>query len=172
MNILGISAWYHDAAACLVRDGEIVAAAQEERFTRKKHDPEFPENAIRSCLAAAGLRVRDKPASACLSSRIPVGVEVTTDRLRSVERAENALRRLGFRQLRVRHHGEVARLELDDEGHRRLDDPDLRAAVVREVREAGFRFVALDLEGYRTGSLGSAHRQLIQRIGPVRDGGQ
>jgi len=59
VNILGISAWYHDAAACLVRNGEIVAAAQEERFTRKKHDPEFPENAIRSCLEIAGLRPED-----------------------------------------------------------------------------------------------------------------
>ncbi|MGH2570983.1 MAG: carbamoyltransferase family protein, partial [bacterium] len=59
MNILGISAWYHDAAACLVRNGEIVAAAQEERFTRKKHDPEFPENAIQSCLAIGGIRAED-----------------------------------------------------------------------------------------------------------------
>ncbi len=59
MNILGISAWYHDAAACLVRDGEIVAAAQEERFTRKKHDPEFPHNAIQSCLEIAGIRAED-----------------------------------------------------------------------------------------------------------------
>ena len=56
MNILGISAWYHDAAACLVRDGEIVAAAQEERFTRKKHDPEFPHEAIRSCLEIGGIK--------------------------------------------------------------------------------------------------------------------
>ena len=55
MKILGISAWYHDAAACVVRDGEIVAAAQEERFTRRKHDPEFPANAVRSCLEIAGL---------------------------------------------------------------------------------------------------------------------
>src|SRR5438067_7601489 len=60
VNILGISAFYHDSAACLVRDGEIIAAAQEERFTRKKHDPEFPSNAIRSCLSLGGLgRTRD-----------------------------------------------------------------------------------------------------------------
>ncbi len=59
MNILGISAWYHDAAACLVRDGAIVSAAQEERFTRKKHDPEFPENAIRSCLSIGGIEAHD-----------------------------------------------------------------------------------------------------------------
>jgi len=59
LNILGISAWYHDAAACLVRDGEVVAAAQEERFTRKKHDPEFPHNAIQSCLKIAGIRAED-----------------------------------------------------------------------------------------------------------------
>jgi carbamoyltransferase len=59
VNILGISAWYHDAAACLVRDGEIVAAAQEERFTRKKHDPEFPHHAIRSCLEIGGIRAEE-----------------------------------------------------------------------------------------------------------------
>src|SRR5215831_10383366 len=59
MNLLGISAYYHDSAACIVRDGEIVAAAQEERFTRKKHDARFPEHAIRACLARAGIESRD-----------------------------------------------------------------------------------------------------------------
>ena len=59
MNILGISAFYHDSAACLVRDGEIVAAAQEERFTRKKHDPGFPQRAVDYCLAAGGIRAEE-----------------------------------------------------------------------------------------------------------------
>src|SRR5215213_3307258 len=59
MNILGISAYYHDSAACLVRDGEIIAAAQEERFTRKKHDAGFPRNAVKYCLQAANLRIED-----------------------------------------------------------------------------------------------------------------
>ena len=78
---------------------------------------------------------------------------MTVERLARVERAEDALAGLGFGQFRVRHHGTVARLELDAEGSRRLEDPHLRRRVVDVVRAAGFRFVALDLEGYRTGSL-------------------
>lgn len=108
---------------------------------------------VRELAGAAQLPVRDKPAAACLASRIPVGTVVTPDRLVQVDRAEAGLRALGFHQFRVRYHGEVARIELDAEGDRRIADPELRAAVVRAVRAAGFRFVALDLEGYRTGSL-------------------
>jgi uncharacterized protein len=108
---------------------------------------------VRILAARAGLEIRDKPAAACLASRIPVGTVVTERRLSQIEKAESGLRLLGFKQLRVRHHGEIARLELDKEGYRLLAEPSLREQVVRVVREAGFRFVALDLEGYRTGSL-------------------
>jgi uncharacterized protein len=108
---------------------------------------------IRSLAAAAGLTVGDKPAAACLASRIPVGTEVTSARLEQVGRAEAVLRRLGFRQFRVRHHGEVARLELDADGVNRLGDPRVRSEVAAGVRAAGFRFVAVDLDGYRSGSL-------------------
>ncbi len=108
---------------------------------------------IRELAGAARLAVRDKPAAACLASRLPVGTEVTRERLGQVERAEAGLRALGFKQLRVRYHGDVARVELDSEGDRRIADPELRAEVVRIVRRAGFRYVALDLEGYRSGSL-------------------
>ncbi len=108
---------------------------------------------VRRLARQAGLSVREKPAAACLGSRIPIGVPVTPERLARVGRAEEALRRLGFRQFRVRHHGEVARLELDPDGDARLADPEVRAAVVSAVRQAGYRFVTLDLEGYRTGSL-------------------
>lgn len=114
----------------------------------------FSKADVREVARAAALPVHDKPAAACLASRIPTGTEVTRDKLGQIERAEAALRGLGFGQLRVRHHGDVARLELDADGDRRLaSDPGLRAEVVLEVRAAGFRFVALDLEGYRTGSL-------------------
>jgi len=106
---------------------------------------------IRSLAAAAGLTVRDKPAAACLASRIPRGTEVTSERLEQVDRAEAVLRRLGFRLFRVRHHGEVARLELDPDGADRLCDPRVRSEVAAGVRAAGFRFVAVDLDGYRSG---------------------
>jgi uncharacterized protein len=108
---------------------------------------------VRQIAASLGLTVDSKPAAACLASRIPKGMEVTEERLKSVELAEEALRGLGFGQLRVRHHGDVARIELEDEGLVRLADPALRARVVEAVRKAGFRFCAIDLEGYRAGSL-------------------
>jgi uncharacterized protein len=108
---------------------------------------------VRFLASEAGLAIKDKPAAACLASRIPIGTEVSIRRLSQIERAERGLRELGFRQLRVRHHGEIARLELDEQGSRLLADRELRERVIRLIHEAGFRFVALDLEGYRTGSL-------------------
>lgn len=126
---------------------------------------------VRALAREAGLSVRDKPASACLASRIPAGVEVTPERLAQVDRAESALRELGFGQLRVRHHGDVARLELDDAGYRRLTADDaLRHEAARRVRQAGFRFVALDLQGYRSGSMNP--EPPLHRIRPAREGGQ
>jgi uncharacterized protein len=99
---------------------------------------------------------------------------VTAERLAQVDRAEAALRGLGLRQLRVRHHGEVARLELDESGEREIARPGVRERVVRAVREAGFRYVTLDLEGYRSGSLNPAPpaSEHLYRIGPAREGGQ
>jgi len=124
------------------------------------------------CLAAElGLEVRDKPAAACLASRIPAGTEVSPRRLREVGDAEAALRRLGLRQVRVRHHGEIGRVETDDEGFVLLRDPVLRAAAAAALRGAGFRFVALDLDGYRAGSVAGSGSGLL-RIGPTADRGQ
>jgi uncharacterized protein len=111
------------------------------------------KQAVREIALDFGLSVDTKPAAACLASRIPGGTEVTVERLRSVESAEEALRELGFGQLRVRHHGDVARIELENDDLARLGDPVLRSRVVAAVRNAGFRFCALDLEGYRAGSL-------------------
>ena len=128
---------------------------------------------VRELAREAGLPVDAKPAAACLSSRIPVGTEVTTERLAQVERAESVLRGAGFGQFRVRHHGSVARLELDPEGLRMLADPRLRSRVTRGIREAGFLYVTVDLEGYRSGSLDVVgSRGDRQRTGPKRDGGQ
>jgi uncharacterized protein len=149
-------------------------AAAERRVVAPLLDAGFSKDEVRQLAEEAGLTVRAKPASACLASRIPVGTEVTAERLDQVNRAETALRRLGLGQLRVRHHGEIARLELDQAGEKMMARPGTREEVVRVVREAGFRYVALDLEGYRTGSTNpeSAGPEGLYRIGPARDGGQ
>jgi len=108
---------------------------------------------VRALANEFNLHVHEKPASACLASRIPIGTEVTLKRLKEVERAEAALRGLGFRQFRVRHHGEIARIEFGTGEIERLSDPSLRAEVVRAVKSAGFDFAAVDLEPYRQAGL-------------------
>jgi uncharacterized protein len=111
----------------------------------------LPKGAIRELSRALGLPTWDKPAMACLASRIPHGVPVTIERLAKVEAAEAALRGLGFRQVRVRHHETIARIELPSEERARLLDPALAAEVVRQVKVAGYQYVLLDLEGYHPG---------------------
>ena len=108
---------------------------------------------IRELSRRLGLPTWDQPASACLSSRIPYGSEVTVDKLRMIEQAEQVLQSLGFRQCRVRHHGDVARLEIAAEEMARALDDDVRDALVRDLKSIGYRYVSLDLQGYRTGSL-------------------
>jgi uncharacterized protein len=108
---------------------------------------------IRGLSRDAGLPCWDEPASACLSSRIPYFTEVSGDRLRAVERAEEAVRDLGFRVVRVRHHGEAARVELGAEELARTAEPGVATAVTEAVRAAGFAEVTIDPRGYRRGSL-------------------
>jgi uncharacterized protein len=108
---------------------------------------------VRGASRELGLPTADKPAFACLASRFPHGTPVTREGLRQVEAAEDCVRRLGFRQYRVRHHGDVARLELDPSDFARALDPSVRSRLLEGVRRAGYRFVAIDLDGYRTGSL-------------------
>ena len=108
---------------------------------------------VRELARHAGLRLWDKPASACLASRIEYGRPVTRQALEAVERAEDALRRLGFHQFRVRHHGEIARIEIAREEMSSVLTGGMTERIVYEVKQAGFRFVALDLEGYRSGSM-------------------
>jgi uncharacterized protein len=114
-------------------------------------DAGFTKAAVRDASRRLGLRTWDKPAAACLASRIPYGTPVTITTLDGVGRAEAALHRLGFRQVRVRHHGEVARIEFE------LDDLSAalarRVEVVAAVKAAGYRWVAVDLEGFRSGNL-------------------
>jgi len=108
---------------------------------------------IRELSRRAGLPTWDQPASACLSSRIPYGEVVTIEKLSAVDRAEQLLRRLGFRQVRVRHHGDIARIEIAERELPRALDPALSRRITVEIKALGFRYVTLDLEGYRTGSL-------------------
>ena len=108
---------------------------------------------IRELSRRAGLPTWDEPASACLSSRIPYFHEVTDDKLRTIERAEEALRGLGFRVCRVRHHDELARIEVGRDELARALEPDVAAAIVDALKEIGYRYVTIDLQGYRTGSL-------------------
>ena len=108
---------------------------------------------IRELAHEAGLRVWDKPASACLSSRIEYGRPVTRDALESVERGEDALRALGFRQFRVRHHGEMVRIEIAREELDRALTAAMAAEFTSIFKQLGFKFVTLDLEGFRSGSM-------------------
>ena len=111
----------------------------------------FTKADVRAASQQLGLRTWDKPAAACLASRIPYGTEVSVGLLSQVDRAESALRRLGFRELRVRHYGDTARIELDtDELAAALA---ARAELVDAVKACGFRYVTLDLEGFRSGNL-------------------
>lgn len=108
---------------------------------------------VRSLAQSIGLTIWDKPAAACLSSRLPYGVSVTKARLMQVEHLERALHQWGFEHVRVRYHHEVARIEVAAEDIVRLSQPELRDRVVAAGRECGFQYVTLDLAGYRTGSL-------------------
>jgi len=108
---------------------------------------------IRTLAREAGLRVWDKPASACLSSRIEYGRPVTREALRVVEDGEDALRALGFRQFRVRHHGEIVRLEIARDELPRALSPEMATQFTRIFKALGFQFVTLDLEGFRSGSM-------------------
>jgi uncharacterized protein len=113
---------------------------------------------IRDLSKLMGLPTADKPALACLASRFPYGTRITEEKLAAVEQVERALRDLGFRQVRVRHHGDVARIEVAPDAIARLCGDELREAVLRAARAAGFLYVAADLEGYRTGSLNEVLR--------------
>lgn len=131
------------------RPGQAAAAAAGARFPLV--DAGLSKADVRAASRRLGLRTWDRPAGACLASRVPYGTPVTAPTLRSVAEAESGLRSLGFRNVRVRHHGTVARVEVgEEELHRALE---LRDRVVQAVKAAGYAYVALDLEGFRSGSL-------------------
>ena len=130
------------------------AAAAEQGAVFPLGEAGFTKDDVRSWSRRLGLRTWDKPAAACLASRLPYGTPVTLGRLRSVERAEAALRRLGFADLRVRHYGDLARIEVPLD--RLADVVALRAEVVAAVTGAGYRYATVDLEGLRSGNLNAA----------------
>jgi uncharacterized protein len=128
-------------------------AATEHQVLAPLLDAGLRKSEIRHLSQRAGLPTWDRPASACLASRLPYGTEVTPERLGLVERGEAALRALGFRQFRVRLHGKLARVEIAPDEMPRAFAPQMAATIAERLKAAGFAYVALDLEGYRQGSL-------------------
>ena len=128
-------------------------AAKNHRVLAPLLDAGLRKSEIRELSRRAGLPTWDRPASACLASRVPYGTQVTPERLSLIERGEAALRDLGFRQFRVRLHDQLARVEIAPEEMPRALSAEMAAAISSRLKEAGFTYVALDLEGYRQGSL-------------------
>ena len=128
-------------------------AAREHGVAAPLLDAGLNKQDIRDLARSAGLRIWNKPASACLSSRIEYGRPVTREALSAVERGEDALRELGFRQFRVRHHGEIARLEIAREELPRAMTLEMAGTLTTIFKGLGFKFVTLDLEGFRSGSM-------------------
>jgi uncharacterized protein len=134
-------------------------AATEHRVLAPLLDVGMRKSEIRALSQRAGLPTWDRPASACLASRVPYGTEVTPERLSLVERGEAALRDLGFRQFRVRLHDKLARVEIAPDEMPRALTVEMATAIAKELKAAGFAYVALDLEGYRQGSLNETLRR-------------
>lgn len=132
------------------------SAARQHRVAAPLLEAGLTKANIRELAREAGLQVWDKPASACLSSRIEYGRPVTREALSAVEQGEDALRELGFRQFRVRHHGEIARIEIAREELERALTPAMFADFTRIFKALGFTFVTLDTEGFRSGSMNSS----------------
>jgi pyridinium-3,5-biscarboxylic acid mononucleotide sulfurtransferase len=141
-------------------------AARQHHVAAPLLEAGLTKTEIRELSENAGLRVWDKPASACLSSRIEYGRPVTAEALAAVEQGEDALRGLGFRQFRVRHHGEIARLEISREELSRALTPEMFAQFTHIFKGLGFTFVTVDTEGFRSGSMNSSPslRTLVQLL--------
>ena len=128
-------------------------AAEELGVICPLRDAGLTKDEIREISKELGLPTWDKPSFACLASRFPYGDEITMEKLTQVAAAEQVLRGLGLGQLRVRHHGQTARIEVDAEGFEAVIRSDNRARIVEELHKIGYLYVTLDLDGYRTGSM-------------------
>jgi uncharacterized protein len=145
-------------------------AATEHQVLAPLLDAGLNKADIRLLSRCAGLPTWDRPASACLASRLPYGTEVTAERLGLVERGEAALRELGFRQFRVRLHDKLARVEISPNEMPRALAPEMAAAIAARLKAAGFTYAALDLEGYRQGSLNETLSPVGQRCAKAARG--
>lgn len=141
-------------------------AARQHGVRAPLVEAELTKEEIRELARMMGLPVWDKPSFACLSSRVPFGTAVTVETLARIEAAENALRALGFRQFRVRHHDAIARVEVGSDEISRLIDPVTRERLTQEVKAAGYTYVTLDLDGYRAGSMHELGRSIPLRVLP------
>ena len=144
------------------RPGQTAAAQRGARFPMV--DAGLSKMHVREASRQLGLRTADKPAAACLASRIPYGMPVTLKRLSSVERAERGLRKLGFAELRVRHYEQTARIEVPPSAFDQVLEQ--RRAIVAAVRAAGYEYVTLDLEGLRSGNLNAALIRTSSTLNP------
>lgn len=133
-----------------------ITAARQWDVRSPLVDAQCSKDDIRALARTLGISIWDKPAAACLSSRIPRGVVITREKLTRVERAEAVLLEEGFRQVRVRDQGDCARIEVGADELSAMLAPGTRERIVDGIKQAGFRFVTLDLEGYRTGSTNQA----------------
>jgi uncharacterized protein len=135
-------------------------AATEHSIRHPLVEAGFDKEDIRRCSQLLNLPTWNKPASPCLSSRFPYGTRITVERLTQVAKSEQFLRSLGFREFRVRYHEQIARIEVSVEDLPRFLDSEIRTTVTQALKKIGFRYVALDLQGYRSGSLndGALHR--------------
>lgn len=131
-------------------------AVQELGVGSPLRDAGFGKEEIRALSREMGLPAWNKPALACLASRFPYGQKITGDKLRIVEQAEQFLLELGLKQVRVRHHGDIARIEVSPEERNIFFDTELMDGVYEKFRQLGFIYTALDLKGYRTGSMNEA----------------
>jgi len=145
-------------------------AATEHEVLAPLLDAGLAKSEIRQLSRRAGLPTWDRPASACLASRVPYGTEVTPERLALVERGEAALRELGFRQFRVRIHDNLARVEISPDELARALSPEVAATIADRLKSAGFAYVTLDLQGYRQGSLNEALRRPAHAFGKTASG--
>ena len=140
-------------------------AASEHKVLTPLLAAQLHKSEIRFLSKRANLPTWDRPASACLSSRLPYGTEVTEERLTLVEKGERALRELGFHQFRVRLHDKLARIELAPEELERGLAPEMVAAMAKALKAVGFSYVSLDLEGYRQGSLDETLTKSVKATG-------
>jgi len=126
----------------------------------------FTKADIRKLSRQLGLATADMPASPCLASRVMYGLEITADRLKQIEQAEDFLRTLGFVEFRVRHHGDIARIEVSKDQIEKTAEPQIRAKIVEKLKSLGFKYITTDLQGFRSGALNeSLTKQQKQKNG-------